>query len=254
MKEVFGEIQVPLVTDRPFFHELTLEGGYRYSNYSTAGSVSSYKGQLTWAPVRDLTFRGGYNRAVRAPNIQELFVAQSVQIDGATDPCAGPAVNGLVNGNTAAQCARIGVPANRFGLILANPSEQYNGLVGGNQNLRPETADTFTVGAVFQPTFLPGFSATVDLFSIKVKDIIGVIGADTILSQCLQTGNPRCAVRSTATPTARCGRRRRVMWWTPTSMPGLSRPAASTYRRTTRCAPLRPARSMRALAAPMSTS
>ncbi|WP_294238177.1 TonB-dependent receptor [uncultured Sphingomonas sp.] len=208
VKEVFGEIQIPLVTDRPFFHELTLEGGYRFSHYSTAGSVSSYKGQLTWAPVRDLTFRGGYNRAVRAPNIQELFVAQSVQIDGATDPCAGAAVNGLVNGNTAAQCARIGVPANRFGLISANPSEQYNGLVGGNPNLRPETADTFTVGAVLQPSFLRGFTATVDLFSIKVKDIIGVIGADTILNQCLQTGNPTLcgAIRRDANGT---------LWQTP---------------------------------------
>lgn len=208
VKEVFGELQVPLITDRPFFHELTAEGGYRYSDYSTAGSVSSYKAQLTWAPVSDLTFRGGYNRAVRAPNIQELFVGQSVQIDGATDPCAGPAVNGLVNGNTAAQCARLGVSAARFGLISANPSEQYNGLVGGNPNLRPETADTVTLGAVFQPRFLPGFSATVDLFSIKVKNIIGVIGADTILSQCLQTGDPTLcgAVRRDANGT---------LWQTP---------------------------------------
>ncbi|WP_159043663.1 TonB-dependent receptor domain-containing protein, partial [Sphingomonas sp. STIS6.2] len=189
VKEVFGEIQVPLVSDRPFVNELTVNGGYRYSSYSTAGSAHSYKGELVWAPVSDVRFRGGYNRAVRAPNTQELFAQQSVQLDGATDPCAGAAVNGLVNGNTAAQCALTGVPANRFGLIAANPSEQYNGLLGGNPNLRPEKADTFTAGVILRPSFLPGFNLSVDGFRIKLKDRIGVVGADTIIAQCLQTAD-----------------------------------------------------------------
>ncbi len=189
VKEAFGEIQAPLISDRPFFHELTVNGGYRFSHYSTAGSVSSYKGELVWAPISDIRFRGGYNRAVRAPNTQELFATQSVQIDGATDPCAGTAVNGLVNGLTAAQCARAGVPANRFGLIAANPSEQYNGLLGGNPNLRPEKADTFTAGVILRPSFLPGFNMSVDGFRIKLKDRIGVIGADTIIAQCIATGD-----------------------------------------------------------------
>ncbi|WP_374296249.1 TonB-dependent receptor domain-containing protein [Sphingomonas sp.] len=186
VKEIFAEIQVPLVSDRPFFHELTVNGGYRYSDYNTSGGVHSYKGEVTWAPVRDLTLRGGYNRAVRAPNVQELFRAQSVQIDGATDPCAGATPTA-----TQAQCVNLGVPANLYGLIANNPSEQYNGLVGGNPNLRPETADTFTAGVILQPRFLPGFNLTVDAFSIKVKDIIGIIGADTILNQCVQTANPQ---------------------------------------------------------------
>ncbi len=189
VKEVFGEIQVPLVSDRPFVNELTVNGGYRYSSYSTAGSAHSYKGELVWAPISDVRFRGGYNRAVRAPNTQELFAQQSVQLDGATDPCAGAAVNGLVNGNTAAQCALTGVPANRFGLIAANPSEQYNGLLGGNPNLRPEKADTFTAGVILRPSFLPGFNLSVDGFRIKLKDRIGVVGADTIIAQCLQTAD-----------------------------------------------------------------
>ena len=190
VKEVFTEVQVPLVTDRRFFKELTINGGFRYSDYSTSGGVSSYKGEIVWAPVSDIRFRGGYNRAVRAPNTQELFAQQSVQLDGATDPCAGPAVNGLVNGNNAAACARAGVPANRFGLIAANPSEQYNGLLGGNPNLRPEKADTFTVGVLLQPSFLRGFNLSVDAFSIKLQDRIGVIGADTIIEQCIATADP----------------------------------------------------------------
>jgi outer membrane receptor protein involved in Fe transport len=190
VKEGFAELQVPLVTDRPFFHELTVNAGYRYSDYSTSGSVSSYKGEAVWAPISDIRFRGGYNRSVRAPNTQELFATQSVQIDGATDPCAGLAVNGLVNGNTAAQCALAGVPAARFGLVQANPSEQYNGLLGGNPNLKPEKADTFTAGVLLQPKFLPGFTLSVDAFRIKLKDRIGVLGADTIIAQCIATGDP----------------------------------------------------------------
>lgn len=185
VKEFFAEVQLPLVADRPFFHELTINGGYRYSDYNLSGSVSSYKGAVTWAPVRDLTLRGSYNRAVRAPNIQELFQSQSVQIDGSTDPCAGTSPT-----LTAAQCVNLGVPTSRYGLIADNPSAQYNGLLGGNLNLRPETADTFTAGVILRPSFLPGFNLTVDAFSIKVKDIISVIGADTILTQCGTTGDP----------------------------------------------------------------
>ncbi|TCP33357.1 TonB-dependent receptor [Sphingomonas sp. BK235] len=184
VKEFFAEVQLPLVADRPFFHELTLNAGYRYSDYNLSGGVSSYKGAATWAPVRDITLRGSYNRAVRAPNIQELFQSQSVQIDGSTDPCAGTSPTA-----TAAQCVNLGVPTSRYGLIPDNPSAQYNGLLGGNLNLRPETADTFTAGVILRPSFLPGFNLTVDAFSIKVKDIISVIGADTILAQCAATGD-----------------------------------------------------------------
>jgi outer membrane receptor protein involved in Fe transport len=185
VKEAFAELSLPIASDRPFLYELSLNAGYRYSDYSTSGGVSSYKAQGVWAPIRDIKFRGGYNRAVRAPNVQELFVAQSVQIDGATDPCAGTTPT-----FSPEQCVRLGVPTNLYGLIANNPSEQYNGLVGGNPNLKPEKADTYTVGVLLQPGFLPGFNLSIDAFSIKVKDIIGIIGADTILAQCGVTGDP----------------------------------------------------------------
>jgi outer membrane receptor protein involved in Fe transport len=184
VKEIYGEISVPLVSDKPFFHALTLDGGFRYSDYSTSGGVQSYKGQLTWAPVRDITFRGGYNRAVRAANVQELFLAQSVQIDGSTDPCAGATPT-----FTQAQCVNLGVPTSAYGNVPKNAANQYNGQVGGNPNLKPEKADTFTAGVVLQPSFLPGFSATVDAYSIKVKGLIGNVGADIILNQCGVTGS-----------------------------------------------------------------
>ncbi|MFT3978314.1 MAG: TonB-dependent receptor [Sphingomonas bacterium] len=184
VKDVFAEISIPIVTDKPFFHELSFNGGYRHSSYNISGGTNTYKLSGAWAPVPDIKFRGGYNRAVRSPNVQEMFVAQSVQIDGASDPCSGPNP-----GFTAAQCARTGVPTALYGAVLANPSEQMNGLIGGNMALKPETADTVTLGVLFQPRFLPGFNLSVDAFSIKVSDIIGQIGADTIVSQCALTGD-----------------------------------------------------------------
>ena len=188
VKEVFGELRVPIASDRPFFEELTLDGGYRFSHYSTAGSVSSYKGEAIWAPVRDLRFRGGYNRAVRAPNTQELFAAQILGLGGSGDPCAVAAL-GDTPQFTAAQCARTGVTAAQYGRILANPSSQYQDFSGGNVNLRPERADTITGGVIFQPQFLPGLSLSVDYFRIKIKDVISQLGYDTILNQCGLSGD-----------------------------------------------------------------
>jgi len=193
VKEIFGEIQLPLVSDRPFFHELELRAGYRYSEYQVADNTfdtNTYKLEGEFAPIRDIRFRASYNRAVRAPNVVELFSTQQIALTGSTDPCAGPAVNGLVNGFTAAQCARTGVSAARFGNIIANPAEQYNGFIGGNPNLTPEKADSFTVGVVLQPSFLPRFALTVDLFDIELEEAIGTIGYDTIINQCITTGDP----------------------------------------------------------------
>jgi outer membrane receptor protein involved in Fe transport len=193
VRELFTEVQIPLISDRPFFEQLEFRAGYRYSKYNVANnsfSTDTYKFEGEWAPIRDIRFRGSYNRAVRAPNIVELFSAQSVQLSGSTDPCAGAAVGGLVNGFTAAQCARTGVTAAQFGNINPNVAEQYNGLLGGNPNLEPETADSYTLGIVLQPRFLPRFALTVDAFDIRIQDTIGVIGADVIINQCLATGDP----------------------------------------------------------------
>ena len=194
VKEAFVEASLPLVQDRPLFRLLTVNGGYRYSHYEIAGTASNfntstYKGEVIWQPVSDFKFRGSYNRAVRAPNIGELFLAQQVVLDGSVDPCAGAAVNGLVNGHTQAQCALTGVTAAQFGNIAANSAQQYNGFVGGNPDLKPEVSDSFTGGVVLTPSFLRGFNATVDYFNIKVKNNIGTVGADTIINQCVNSGS-----------------------------------------------------------------
>lgn len=195
--DFFGELGIPLVTDKPFFHDLTVELGYRHSKYNVQGATKqnaadTYKIAGNWSPIPDLTLRASYNRAVRSPNIGELFTNQSVGLFAGTDRCAGAAVGGLVNGFSAAQCARTGVTAAQFGNLTPNTAQQYNFLGGGNLNLNPEKADSYSFGAVLQPKagFLNGLLLSVDYFNIKVKDAVGGIGAQVIIDQCLQTGDP----------------------------------------------------------------
>jgi iron complex outermembrane receptor protein len=192
VREFFGEARLPIVQDG-FIADLSLEAGYRYSDYDLQGrtfNTDTYKLAAEFAPVRDIRFRAAYNRAVRSPNIQELFAPQRVALNGNADPCAGNIVGGTVNGNTAAECALTGVTAAQFGTITGNPAGQYNGLIGGNPNLTPEIADTYTVGFVFQPTFLRNLALTVDYFNIKVDNTVSTVGQDTTIETCMQTGDP----------------------------------------------------------------
>jgi outer membrane receptor protein involved in Fe transport len=164
---------------------LGLELGYRYSDYNLGFKTNTYKIGGEWAPMSDFRVRASYSRAVRAPNIAELFAPQAVALDGSTDPCAGPTPT-----PTPAQCALTGVSAAQYGHIGANNASQYNGFLGGNPNLTPEKSDTYSAGIIFTPHFLHDFSMSFDYFNIKLQDTIGAIGADTILANCLNTGNP----------------------------------------------------------------
>lgn len=194
VKELFGELRVPLVEDAPFVKQLTLDLGYRYSDYSNFGGTDTYKVAGDWAPIDDLRIRGSYNRAVRAPNVQELYTPQGLGLfnldesqgpNGSYwDPCAGtsPAF-------TAAQCANMGVTAAQYGKILDNTAGQFNSLDGGNPDLQPETSDTYSIGFVATPSAVPGLSLTVDYFKIKIKDVIGTVPSDLAVNLCGTTGN-----------------------------------------------------------------
>jgi outer membrane receptor protein involved in Fe transport len=184
--EIYGEARLPILEDQPFAKSLTAELGYRYSDYDLSfGSTNTWKAGLQWAPVSDVHLRAMYNVAVRAPNLQELYLQPRVQLDGTEDPCAGatPAA-------TAAQCAASGVTAAEYGHITPNSSSQYNGLIGGNTSLKPETADTLTLGLVFTPTFLPELNMTLDYYDIKIKNVISSYGANLILNDCVATADP----------------------------------------------------------------
>lgn len=182
VKEAFGEIRIPLIESRPFFEALSFEGGYRISDYSTAaGTVHTFKAGGDWAPVRDIRFRGLYQRAVRAPNINELFQPRVETAVTGIDPCAGISP-------TASQslCEATGVPGGRYGAVPLPPAGQFQGFTGGNPNLNVEKSDTYTIGAIFQPSFIPRLVVSVDYYSLKIVDAIESLagGAQNALNAC----------------------------------------------------------------------
>lgn len=191
--EGYGEIEIPLIENIPFIRSLTINGGVRYSSYSNKQNstgyksnfnVWTYKGELSWQPVDDLRLRASYNHAIRAPNIGELFASQSVGNVAGQDPCSGS--NPIAS---AEACAITGVTAGQYGNIIECPADTCSALGGGNRALKPETADTYTLGFVLTPKALRNFSLSVDYYSIKVKDYIAAIDASLIINQCASTGD-----------------------------------------------------------------
>jgi outer membrane receptor protein involved in Fe transport len=183
--EVFLEGRVPIVRDAPFAKSLDFETGYRYSSYSEGFNTNTYKFGVEWAPVSDVRVRASYNQSVRVPNLQEFFQPQHVGLDGGSDICAaGTSLTQL-------QCSYLHVtPAQYAAGVPASPASQYNGLIGGNPNLTPETAKTTSVGLVFTPTFLPGFNATLDYSDIKISNLVNSYGSSTIQNNCLASADP----------------------------------------------------------------
>lgn len=174
-KEAFVELNVPIVSDG-FIHRFELNGAARYSDYSlgNVGGVWAYAGGARLAPVEDIEFRGQYQRAVRAPNVSELFGGQSVGFPPATDPCALASAN--TNATIRAVCIATGVPSGSVGQAFLQPNAQIQGAFGGNPNLQEEVADTWTVGAVLRPRFLPRLNVTVDYYNIKIDSAIASAG------------------------------------------------------------------------------
>jgi len=182
-RELFMEARVPLIDNASLAKSLAFETGYRYSSYSLGFNTNTFKFGLEWSPVDEVRLRASFAHAVRAPNVGELYSPQQVGLDGVTDPCTGPNPS-----YTAAQCARTGVSASQYGNIIANPAVQYNGFIGGNTELKPETALTSSFGVGYTPQWLPNFRAQIDYFDLKINDVIQRIGADTILKECLNNG------------------------------------------------------------------
>ena len=186
--EAFGEIIAPIVEDKPMFHSLTLEAGLRYSTYTVKGATSqnqttTWKAGGSWEPVESLKFRGNYSRAVRAPNIGELFTPQTVGLTNLSiDPCAGAAPTS--NANLRAICIAQGAPVGSIGSITNPTAGQANLTVGGNLDLKPEKADTLTLGFVYQPDFVPGFNVSLDYYNIKIDSVIGTALPGDIIAAC----------------------------------------------------------------------
>jgi len=180
-REGYIEARLPIMDDQPFAKALDTDLSYRYSSYNLGFKTNTFTLGLDFAPTQDVRFRGSFARAVRAPNVVELFNPAAIGLDGtyASDPCSGKTPQ-----YTAAQCARTGVTAAQYGNIVANPAAQYNGLLGGNEDLQPETAITKSIGIELTPRFLPNFRLQVDWFDIHIENVIEPIGGSIILSQC----------------------------------------------------------------------
>ncbi|WP_298399959.1 TonB-dependent receptor [Sphingobium sp.] len=176
VKELFAELRVPIAAHQPGIELLEVTGAGRYSDYSlgNVGSVWTYAAGATYAPIRDITFRGQYARAVRAPNVSELFGGQAVGFPQAVDPCSQ--ASAATDATIRDLCIATGVPAAAVGTEGLQINPQIQGLFGGNPNLREETSDSYTAGVVLRPSFVPGLTITADWYNIKVKNSISTFG------------------------------------------------------------------------------
>ena len=198
--EAFGEIVVPLVSEKPFFNSLTVEGGVRYSAYTVDApgnpsyNTTTFKAGGTWEPVEGLAIRGNFARAVRAPNIGELFSPVNTGLTNlGTDPCATLTTAGAVlpgrpasgpSGELRAICLAQGANAGNISSIPQPNAGQVNSTGGGNVNIKPEKSDSYTIGAIFQPAFFPGFSASIDYYNIKVTEAISSPTPGDVIAAC----------------------------------------------------------------------
>ncbi|MDZ3831768.1 MAG: TonB-dependent receptor [Sphingopyxis sp.] len=196
VKELYGEINIPVLADTAFFHSLNLRAAGRVSDYSTVGTVYSYSFGADWAPVEDIRFRGTFARAVRAPNVGELYQGPSQTFPtGLQDPCAGIGASG--GGDLGTRCrADAGVSLNiaQNGTFTLNQADLQgiSGFNSGNLDLFEETSDSYTLGVVITPrsiAALRNLTLSVDYYNIKIKDAIVAPPRQFILNQCYQQGN-----------------------------------------------------------------
>ncbi len=218
VKEAYAEVNIPLLRDTPFFHSLSVRAAGRVSDYSTIGTVYSYSGGAEWSPIEDVKFTATYARAVRAPNIGELFQGPAQTFPpGLIDPCIGvTATGGGVLGETCRSFP--GVTANiqngvtggsATGAFAINQSDLQgvSGFNRGNPNLKEEKSDSYTFGMIINPKSieaLRNLTLRVDYYNIKIKDAVTGVPRQFILNKCFQEGDQDFCqfIRRRATATA----------------------------------------------------
>jgi len=170
VNEGYGELSIPVVSNMPGIQNLEALAAVRVFKYSTFGGDYTYKFGGRYSPVRDVTVRGTYSTAFRAPSISDLFFGQSDNFPNVSDPCS------TTGGATP--------PPSCAGLTNADDQTQHRSRIGGNPALKPETAKTWTAGLVLEPTMIKNFTITVDYYNIVVENSISTIGANVILAGC----------------------------------------------------------------------
>ncbi len=194
VSELFLEANVPLAEGQPWMEELTVDLGYRYSDYDYGVTANTFGVRAGWALNYDVKLRGSFQRAIRGANVRELFQPQGFNLfDMTGDPCGGPVENGrTAEGRSFEECARSGVTAAQFGNIAHSPAGQYNFLQGGNPSLEPEQADTFTFGVVFSPSAVDGLTVSLDYYNITIEEGISNLTPEFILNECLDGNMAQC--------------------------------------------------------------
>ncbi len=200
--EVFGELNLPILSDVPFFETLEVSGAARFSEYSTVGSTFTWSVSGIWAPIEDIRFRGTYSKAVRAPNISELFDPQQGTVFRPSDPCDASQIGVLDAADAALRQANCIADFQSLGASPANYQDvngnynfadpltaRFSGTTGGNPDLSEETATTYTFGAVVTPRFVPGLVISVDYYNIKIEDAIAAVSAQDIVNSCYDSSD-----------------------------------------------------------------
>jgi len=181
LSEFFAEFRVPLLRDLPAMESLVLELAARRSDYNTIGAVNTWKANLDWSVIDGVRLRGGVNRAIRAPNLNELYQTPTAGFTGGTDPCwttrnPSQAVKDF--------CIRSGVPAGIINTFTPGASQGWSARSGGNPSLQEEVADTITAGIVLTPEWLGGVQASLDYFEIAVEDAIASVSSQQLVNAC----------------------------------------------------------------------
>ena len=186
VKEVYAELFIPLVADKPGVKALNVTLGGRYSDYSTFGNTTNFVGKLEYRPFSDLLIRGSYAEIFRAPTIYDLFHGPASDAPTFTDPCEGlTSADVAANPNFALACANV-APDTGF----AEPNSQITGSILSNRNLDAETGEVYTFGFVYDASWLPGFSVTVDFWNYNIDQPITALDVNFTADQCVATGDP----------------------------------------------------------------
>ncbi len=186
--EVYGEVRLPIMEGCDWADLLAVEASFRYSDYDTIGDDTTFAVVIDWAPFEQLRLRGTWGEGFRAPGLDDLFLPPTQSAETYTDPCVN--WGGSTDANLRANCAADGLPPD-FEL----GSSQATGLFGGNEDLKAEESENWTVGIVWTPTFVEDLSFTLDYFDITIDDAIGTFNTNTIVSNCYTSPNfssPSC--------------------------------------------------------------
>ena len=191
MRELFGELIIPVLSGRRFARKLELELGYRWTDHSISGIYDSWKVASLWEPVDGLMLRASLQEAVRAPNGEEFFegaFSGEVTFLWEVDLCSAsldPEALGVTD-----VCLSQGIPQDQIGIYEATPFFIAQFEEGGNLGLEPEVSDTLTAGIVYQPAWAPDLQVSLDYYSIQIDNAIQSLGPFDTVFECFSLNDP----------------------------------------------------------------